>query len=345
MNEERDNTFFDDEMDITLDSFFSKLVTPPSYLVLVWMLKYVSTSMVFISIILNGAVFIVFSSKEYRNNLDAMLRKFLAVSDALVVVLSDGLHTLAVQISGVSISTYNNITCKTIGTMHLFLRAFSAWILVLIALERFIGICFPLRAKEVNTKRNFLVLLLGIALVIVVLYSPLFDCLMYINVYHGRGSCTMNFSSEFTRWYGLVFYDWMNMLMTCGLPSFWIIVLNIAIICSLITSRRFIQGAANSRANMNSQVAILITVSFTFVVLSAPMAVYFFCMAFTEAGEQFYSVFGWLMMLGNFAPIFDSIHHSIYFIFYCLCGKKFRRCLMNQLRFICSRCRGSTDMS
>ena len=321
MNEER-NSFFDDDTDRTIDELFSHLNVPPSYVVLVWMLKYVSTSMVFISIILNGAVFIVFSSKEYRNNLDAMLRKFLAVSDALVVVLSDGLHTLAVQVSGVSISTYNSITCKTIGTMHLFLRAFSAWILVLIALERFIGICFPLRAKEVNTKRNFLLLLLGIALVNVILYSPLVDCLARMKLFSilDKGSCIMRFTNDFTRWYG-IFYDWMNMLMTCGLPSFWIVILNIAIICSLIKSRRSMQDTANSRPNMNSQVAILITVSFTFVVLSAPMAVYFVCMAYTRGGgQQFYSIFGWLMMLGNFAPIFDSIHHSIYFIFYCLCG-------------------------
>ena len=225
MDEER-NTVFDDDTDPILDELFSHLDLPPSYLVLVLMLKYVSTSMVFISIILNGALFIVFSSKEYRNNLDAMLRKFLAISDALMVVLSDGLHTLAVQVSGVSISTYNNITCKTIGTNHLFLRAFSAWILVLIALERFIGICFPFRAKEVNTKRNFLSLPLGIALAMLALYSPLVDCLVHIRVFSflARGSCTMIFTSDFTRWYGRVFYDWMNMLMTCGLPSFSIIV-------------------------------------------------------------------------------------------------------------------------
>ena len=156
------------------EEFFGNIDIPHWYPALFLMLKYVSTSMVFVSLIMNGATFMVFSSKQYRHSLDAMLRKFLAVSDATVVLVSDGFHTLSLQISGVSITTYNSITCKIFGTMHLMLRAFSAWILVFIALERVIGICFPHRSKVLNTKRRFMWLLLGISVVIIAFYSPLF---------------------------------------------------------------------------------------------------------------------------------------------------------------------------
>ena len=328
-----------------MDEIIKNVDLPDWYRVLFWMLKYVSPSMVFVSLIMNGATFMVFSSKEYRHSLDAMLRKFLAVSDATVVVLSDGFHTLSLRISGISIVTYNSITCKIIGTVHLMLRALSAWILVLIALERVIGICFPHRSKVLNTKRRFVWLLLGISVVILALYSPLFDCLGHASVSpeNSVDTCTLSCSSDLSRWYGRVFYSWMNIIMTCGLPSFWIIVFNVAIIWSLIiSSRRFAQPAANPGARTNnSQVAILITVSVTFVVLSTPMAVYFCFIAYVQnngvlpAGVTLQQ----LLMLGNFAPVFDSIHHSIYFIFYCLCGTKFRKCFINQLRSACKMCR------
>ena len=139
-----------------------------------------------------------------------------------------------------------------------------------------------------------------------------------------------------------VFYNWMNTLMTCGLPSFWILVFNVAIIWSLVTRSRFTQPTANpgSRTN-NSQVAILITVSVTFVVLSTPMAVYFCFIAYAQNKGVFPTgvTMQQMLMLGNFAPIFDSIHHSIYFVFYCLCGAKFRRSLMKQLRWAFEMCR------
>ena len=332
----------DTHFEMGVDVIFNHADISGWYRVLIGMLKYVSTSMVFVSLIMNGATFMVFSSKEYRHSLDAMLRKFLAVSDATVVVLSDGFHTLSLQISGVSITTYNSITCKIFGTMHLMLRAFSAWILVFIALERVIGICFPHRSKVLNTKRRFVWLLLGMSVVIIALYSPLFDCLerSTISLRNGIGACTLTCSSDLSRWYGPVFYSWMNILMTCGLPSFWIIVFSAAIICSLImSSRRFAQPTANPGAN-NSQVAILITVSVTFVVLSTPMAVYFCFIAYVQNNGLYPAgvTIQQLLMLGNFAPIFDSIHHSIYFVFYCLCGTKFRKCFMKQLRSTCKMC-------
>ena len=136
-------------------------------------LQYVSIALSLMALIGNSLIFAVFSMKYYKKSLTAMMYRILALADGLVVLMHDGLHTVSYVINGTSIPGYNTTTCKTFIFMLLWIRAFSVWLLVIISIQRFIGIRWPHRAKFLNTKLKYMGFTCILLSVTFVLYMPL----------------------------------------------------------------------------------------------------------------------------------------------------------------------------
>ena len=118
----------------------------------------------------------------------------------------------------------------------------------------------------------------------------------------------------------------------CVLPFIFIISFNIAIIYVLLKRRRDITSSRDNHAQTNSAAMILIAVSFSFIMLTMPFAVFLIlqkCFLFKEDIVSFQKTF----ILGAFANVCDAINHSINIVLYCFCGRKFRQCLWEMMRY------------
>ena len=300
-----------------------------------WMSKYIAPSLLFIAVFGNLTAFAVFSMPSYRHSSTAMLYRVLAVADTMAVVLYDGISILAMRVSGKDLMTHNTVTCKLFVPLRIWSRAFSAWVLAIIALERVIGILYPHRARVFNTKRRFGWITCSVAAGLLAFYSPLFITIeqMAVEFDPSGGYCVFNRDRTRFVWYFRIL-GYVSLLLTCLLPFVFIISFNIAIVCALVKRRKDLSRSQRNDHHRNNAAAILVAVSVTFVILTTPYALYIILQDYyLKVGDMV--SYKKTFILFSYATIFDSVNHSINVVLYCLCGRKFRQCLREMM---CCEC-------
>ena len=307
---------------------------------------YVMIGAAFLALVGNFLMFIVYSMGTYRRSLASMLYRILAVAQTFYVVMSDGLHTISLYIGHVSLFTYNIATCKAFLFMQIWLRAFIAWVLAIIALERVIVVVFPYRVQVLNTKGHYGWLLLGMSLFLFLIYAPLIFVVEHDNLIGLGATCIVGRKDGTLQWYWHGLYKWMNLVMNSLLPFAIIISFNIVIIIGLVKSQRSVASSANSSSslvNFNSQIFILMSISFTFIIMSLPYPLYFIIAThYNGEGLAPNDTPYPLQILGNLGPVCDTVSNSVTIIFYCLFGKKFRQCLT---RLFCCKWRSASQVT
>ena len=293
-----------------------------------WLLMCLSPSLLFAAVLGNLTLFAVFSMPSYRHSLTAMLYRILAVADTVAVVIQDGLNVVPSHVLGTDLMTYSTPTCKLLVPLHIWSRAFSAWVLVIIGLERFIGILFPHRAKVINTKRRFAWITVTVATGLLAFYTPLLVSTERVFTEMGR-VCKISANRNGFNAYFMIF-NWMMLILTCLLPFVFIITFNVAIASVLVKRRIAVTSSYDNDTQTNSAVAMLISVSLAFIVLTLPFGIYTIL-------QEYYLRVGDMVsyqktfVLFDFASICDSMNHSINVVLYCLTGRKFRQCLREMI--------------
>ena len=298
-----------------------------------WMTMYIVPALLFLAAFGNMTAFVVFSMPPYRQSLTAVLFRILAVVDTMAVVIHDGLETLSLLVSGVNILTYNTATCRILVPVYLWSRAFSAWTLVIIGLERFIGILLPHRAKVINTKRRFAWITFAVATSLMAIHAPLFVTIVRVPLYipgvRSGGACKLQGDPNRFEWYFKIL-GWLILFVTCVLPFAFIITFNVIIICTLVKRRLGISSSHDSESQTHNAAAILISVTFTYIILTLPHALYFILQQhYIKVGDQ--ASYDDTFVLLKYAVICDTVNHSINIVLYCLCGRKFRQCLREMM--------------
>ena len=297
---------------------------------------YVTIGGVCLALVGNLLMFVVFSMKSYHGSMASMLYRILAVAQTLYVLISDGLHSISLHVRNISLYAYSFATCKAFLFMQIWLRACIAWVLAIIALERVIGVILPHRAPVLNTKRRYGCLLFGMSLFLLVIYAPLIFVVEHGNSTGMASVCMVGRTDGTMQWYSHGLYKWMTLVINSLLPFVVIISFNIAIIAGLIKSYRSVASPANSSSPLvkfNSQIAILMSISLTFIAMSLPYPIYFLIADYYKDQS---TVPTYLNNLGLLGPICDTMTNSITIVFYCLFGSKFRQCLK---QLFCSKCK------
>ena len=295
----------------------------------------------------NILTFAVFSMKGYRGSLTSMLYRVLAVAQTFYVVVSDGLYYFPLLIGNIDIITYSHATCKAIIFSQLSLRAFVAWVLCMISLERVIGIILPHRSKSLNTKRHYGWLLFGMVTCLFVLYGPLLYTVERQEVDHDMEP--MVWEDAFCVWgrldgklmlYSDVVLNWMNLVTASLLPFVIIITFNVAIICALIKSTWIMRQSTNTpnphQPTFNGQIGILLSICITFIIMSLPYPLtdildHYYVEQSKDLGDGHIH----LEILAHLGHIGDTVTATLTIVFYCGFGKKFRQSLKTLL---CCKC-------
>ena len=306
-------------------------------------MEYVTIALFFMALIGNSLIFIVFSMKDYKGSLTAMMYRILALTDGLVVLIQDGLHTLPFVINRNSIPGYDRVTCKIFISTLMWFRAFSVWLMILICIERFVCVWLPHRAKLLNTKSNYVVFTCIMLSVTCLFYMPLTLTIDHAEILvNGEevGICSIlglpEDLGDHMQWYRDVF-DGMNLAVSGFLPFILVSMSNTAIICGLLRSQAATHPSRNQAGSrsglMNRNVFMMLCISSTSVVLSLFDPIYI--LLTNDLKDRQSNKFKRAITFGYFVPIFDSINRFINIVIISVFGKQFRKNLRQLIPCSC----------
>jgi len=98
----------------------------------------------------NMTSFVVLMRRRMRTTSVYFFLMVLAVADTVVLYIS-ALKTWIRAITGWELMVYNSAMCQTVMFLILFSQHMAAWTVVLVTVDRFIAVWFPLRATSLCT--------------------------------------------------------------------------------------------------------------------------------------------------------------------------------------------------
>ena len=230
----------------------------------------------------NALAIVVLSKKKMRRMPSSLFLIVLAVSDLLMLYLGLLRHCIRV-FNEVDIREFTLTGCRTHVFLVYFIKHFSAWVLVAVALERFISVWFPFRAKTICTHRNAA---LGVCAIAVALVG------INLHFFWTQGERIVRIAnSNRTRKYACyhrenfdVFLDqiwpWLEASIFTYIPFTIMLSCNTLIIFRLARARlqRRRQGATSHGSQdsiqMTTMTGMLLAATFTFLILNTPVSLY-----------------------------------------------------------------------
>ncbi|XP_046367889.2 thyrotropin-releasing hormone receptor-like [Haliotis rufescens] len=247
---------------------------------------------------------------------------FLAVADNLAIVQK--LLYLQLTLHGVWIGS---VGCKILNFLTLFLVTYSNWILVAMAVERFVAVKYPLKISVFWSIKRAYVSLIMLGVLMFGVYSHLFwtftsgngiDCGMFI---------------EYVQFYRDIWY-WISAAVYSIIPCILLLSLNVLIIRAIKISRqqRIEMSVESEKAQTTGKTVrqdrqitvMLMTVTFVFVILTVPRTIY-------VVVDLFWTVeYGTLedaqkYLINQVTFFLCDSNHAINFYLYFITGRKFRR--------------------
>jgi len=223
----------------------------------------------------------------------------------------------------------------------------AAWLIVLTTVDRFVAVWLPLHAAAVCRRRRARLAVLVLVIVAVVASVHMF---WTTGLYYSRGSalpyCGPAPDARFMRHQ----FEYIKLASYSLAPFAIILTLNVAIVVRLRCGKAAnILLRANSghsgalQAAMTSRVTyMLLAVSATWVVLSAPFALHILVswalVDITDARSRArYTLFKTVCFQLMY------VNHAINFFLYCVAGRKFRHELRDMYIELCCGCRSNFD--
>ena len=268
----------------------------------------------------------------------------LAIMDMLVLYI--GLLRMWVGQFTVDIQDTANWLCKGVNFLGYVSSDSSVWLIIAVTIERFIAVCFPLKAPRMcNTKRARMVILLVIVAICVVNAHIIWTVeLRYI---HNNGSyITQCDASEDHKFLVKSVWPWVDAAIYSFVPFVIITILNVLIIRQVIGARQqrnqLQQLTVMSKINgivyktqakrhcegSKKLTCMLLAVSFTFLLTTLPMNLLQIVSAFLgpkDGSEDYDMRYAKYTLARTVVELLMYINHTINFFLYCATGRKFRR--------------------
>ena len=273
-----------------------------------------------------------------RKKRHPMMIRLLAVVDNLNIVVSI-VDLIGYFLYGpASIYYLNNWGCKLGSYVLVTLQHYEAWVVVVLTLERYLSIMYPLKAHKSLSQRKLQVLLGAILFLNMIDYLPMLTSHSLVGSQYDY-LCQAN--SKFGRWWAEKFYPTWQLVVFVGGPFGILLICNTAIIWQLIkrNRKRSELGISTSKKentiNLNKQAPLLLGVGFIFLITQAPMNIYLM----TDIGNKAYSddpVEQEYLDLGfNLVLTFSYINYSVNFFIYVLTNTAMRQ---KMISMFCSKC-------
>ncbi|XP_069114762.1 probable G-protein coupled receptor 139 [Argopecten irradians] len=328
-------------------NFFGEPVVPiedfTSFRVHKVLLLYVPPIMVLVGTIGNILSFTVFRTNTGKVSTYTYLSA-LAIMDLLVLYI--GLLRLWIaQLSDFDIKDQANWTCKVVAFLGYVCSDSSVWLIVAVTVERYIAVCFPLKASNLcrMRKARYIVFVPILALCLVN-----FHFLWTVQLRFDESNTTnpvyiCDAGPKFSDLVNEV-WVWVDAGIYSFVPFVILLILNGRIIQKVCVAKnerkQLITADRNGCSNIRSKhsgtgevsrklTMMLLMVSFTFLLTTLPMnIILIMTKSWNEQNQQQRADF---YLAKTVSELLMYLNHTINFFLYCISGRKFRRQILSLL--------------
>ncbi|CAH1780044.1 unnamed protein product [Owenia fusiformis] len=242
-------------------------------------------------------------------------------------------------LTGTDLANMAGWSCKLLQAFGYVASDFAVWLIIAVTVERFIVVCYPLRAATMCNIPRAKRVILGIFFLIFFINLHFF---ITVDVTKGTCDAAPAFKTLVTD-----IWPWVDAAIYSFVPFLLITILNTMIIAQVIVARRSRNNMATRGGSMASNgkekptheksaklTVMLLTVSFTFLVLTLPINVAMIAMASWSKHQDDKHMYSRFLLVRFTTELLMYTNHSINFFLYCATGQKFRQQI---LRIICRR--------
>ena len=254
----------------------------------------------------------------------------LAVCDILALNVGLLRHYIR-EVMKVDIRYLSDAGCKIHVFLVYFFTQFSAWILSYLTIKRFIAVWFPFKAKVFCTPKKGTAALVAIGVSLLAINAHFFWTMGLISFPLGPNEekhlCGIS-DPEYLIFHSYI-WPWVDAALSSYIPFIVMIVCNSLIIAKLLQSKmnKKKTGGQSSRTHMKTMAAMLLSITFSFLILTTPISIY-------EAGsylwwsEEIYKPCNNLILFWPIVNLLFYLNNAINFLCYCVSWPSFRREVM-----------------
>ena len=278
----------------------------------------------------NAMAAAVMMRKRLRETTTSLFLAVLAFVDTSILYIGL-LRQWAIVCKDFDIRNYAEIICKLHPFLLYALNQFQAWLLVIVSFERLIAVFLPHHSKRLCTKTSAAVSLVVSAVVVVALNAHFLWTNQYVRIRFDDymvSYCTPFDARNDT--FRRDVWPWIDFVAFSLMPFGILVSSNVAILQRVLRSQyahRKSQHVHGNATKMTSMTAILIVVTFSFFLTTAPISIYLI-QNDTMRGEST-SNDGAKWVAFN---LLTYTNNTINFLLYCVSGSRFRRELISMFR-------------
>ncbi|KAH3836759.1 FMRFamide receptor-like [Dreissena polymorpha] len=293
--------------------------------ILIW--KIVPPILILLGTIGNSLSILVLTRRSIRVSSTALFLTVLACSD-LLVLYSGLLRQWLIYLFDTDVRNLSEAGCKINVWLVYSSLDFSAWILIVLTLERVVSTWMPHRARTLCTKKTAFAFIIAVGVFILginshILYGIGYKITQDENYYPIENKCI-----EIDRNYAYFFenvWPWIDLCVYCAVPFVVIVIGNALILFKVLNSQKKSKSTIASRlAKKSSMPAMLFTLNIVFLLSTLPVSIYTIGQAYWPKDLDDYKMakldFWWAVV-----NMLMYTNNSLNFLLYCLSGTKFRR--------------------
>ena len=253
---------------------------------------------------------IVMLCKSLRQNTSSVYLLALACLDTIMLLFTLGKMWISV-VWDIDITALSSVGCSMHHIVIRFVSHSEAWVLVLVAIERFVAVWWPLEVKTIFTRKLAIIQVICLTVVL---------ALLDINIL---------WTINFTPWHPMlkcqhtetVQYAWelIDVFIATVIPFVVMIVCSVLIVVKLMMNK--FRRASGRDIPVSSITIMLMSVCITFIVTTLPLK---FSGIFKGALKR---SCGCCFMMNVILPIglmLQLSNYAVNFLLYCASGSKFR---------------------
>lgn len=255
----------------------------------------------------------------------------LAAAD-LVVLLTNGSMWVCFQTVGLDLLDLHWSTCSILYFVMLFALHLSVNTLAAMTGERYVIVRFPLQAKDLCTRNKAKITVAIVGIIVIGLNAPNLFLRMLVQDSDGNIICitetvTLHDGTIIPHaFWHLKVFPWIDAMLYSFIPLIVIFILNVLIVHQLKVMRKTREEMGQHQNNdQDKQITrMLLVVSFSFLILTTPMAVILIAGKYIEVptGSVEEAI---LNLLRTVSYLLQSLNHSINFFLYTVSANKFRQ--------------------
>lgn len=282
-----------------------------------------SPTLVVVGLVGNLFSFLTVSRHQFRKLTTRRILCVLAVSDSLLLCTNPFNQNFMLDLWGQDVRALSTFGCKLFFVLYRLGKISASWFIVLITIERFLAVIYPLKVKTWMTKRVVLV-----SIVAVYVMSLAVAASWSFSTGIKDGVCIPDLADEDSLAMHKAFVIF-GACMYSIVPIVIMVILTPPVIVRIIKSHRrrkkLAQTSLERSTRETSKASVmLIAITLEYIILVTPITIVLISTFWTNT-PIFGSTDPRHVVLQALALILEQLNNSINFFVYILCSQQFRK--------------------